>query len=262
MFPEEIAAAGFVLREMPHGVGAAVGTSVHRSAQVILLEKASTGTLPPVDVATDCARDNIGESIARGVMFDGPRGATQNGREAVSQAVRMAALYHRAVAPNVQPLLVEERLEAEAAPGLVLSGQPDLVAREPNQIRDLKTGAKQGNHNAQAGGYSLLARSDGIEIEQAAIDYIKRVPPSKPQPDPVVTKIPLALAEQVAANVLRHIAEDLRIFREGDRRLRLLPGDPAAFLANPSSVLCSRRWCPAHSTGSNGWCREHLTEET
>jgi hypothetical protein len=170
----------------------------------------------------------------------------------------MTRAYFRVVAPTVDPIIVEERLEAEVSPGLVLSGQPDLVCREPNAIRDLKTSARgSGNHNGQIGGYSLLARTHGLQIDEAIIDTIRRVSTPKPQSDPVSVRVAVTRAEQIAANTLYHIAESLRIFREGDDRRRLLPGDPAAFLANPSSMLCNPKYCPAHSCGRNGFCHEY-----
>lgn len=254
IFRREIEAAGFVLRDTPRGVGAAIGTSVHRAAAVVLDEKARSGTLPPESVATDCATEDLKEAVAQGVMFDGQRGPTHNRDEALRQAAGMARVYHRIIAPTVEPIIVEERLEAEVSPGLVLSGQPDVVAREPGQVRDLKSGARQGNHNPQLGAYSLLARSHGNDIATAAIDFIQRVPVTKPQPDPVSRPVPVEIAETAAINIIRHIAEDIRVFREGDRTRRLLPGDPWSFQANPGSLLCSQRWCSAWGTE---FCREH-----
>lgn len=263
LFRREIEAAGYVLRETARGIGAAIGTAVHHAAQVVLGEKARTGTLPPVLVATDCAIDDLREAMAQGVAYDGSRGLTQGRADAERQTLRMTAAYHRAVAPTVAPILVEGRLEAEVAPGLVLSGQPDIVAREPGQVRDLKTGARPGHHAPQIGAYSLLARTptpthpEGIDISRAAIDFVQRVAPGKPQPDPVSYAVALAAAETAAVNIVRHIADDLRVFREGDSRRAASPGDPWAFLANPSSMLCSVRWCPAHGTD---FCTAHRQE--
>ncbi len=126
----------------------------------------------------------------------------------------MTKLYHRDVAPMITPVLVEKHSKAEVADNIVLSGQADVVATEPGQIDDLKTGARNlVNFNAQIGSYSLLARSVGIPIERGTIDFIKRVSVDKVQPDPVRITVPLMLAERAAANVLRHIVDDLRVFR-------------------------------------------------
>src|SRR5262249_9587560 len=150
------------------------------------------------------------------VQYDAPNGATHNMRDAVDQVVRMTGVYHDNVAPRVNPVIVEERLEAEVEVGLVLSGQPDLVCREPGAIRDLKTGIRMpASFAPQLGGYSLLSRSHGHRIDHAAIDYVKRVNPSKPQPLPVTNEAVIAHAETAASAVLRQMAFDLDTFRNG-----------------------------------------------
>ena len=251
LFWREISAMGFRLRSTPRGIGAAIGSAVHRAAEVILREKAETGRLPPSTVAADCAAETLAESVREGVDFDR---TTANRVEGEVTAVGMARAYHRVVAPTVNAILIEERLEAEVAPGLILSGTPDLVAREPHRIRDLKTSSRPGgSHAPQIGGYSLLARSHGLDIAEAAVDSIKRVSIGKPQPDPVSKPVAVAQAETAASNILRHIAGDLETFRNGDPARRILPGDPWAFQANPNSILCSPKYCSAFGTE---FCRE------
>jgi hypothetical protein len=93
-----------------------------------------------------------------------------------------------------------------------------------------------------------LARSHGHKIERAAIDFVKRVSPSKPQPLPVVNEAVIAHAETAAVSILRQMAMDIHTFRNGDEARRIKPGDPWAFMANPSSMLCSAKWCPAWGT--------------
>jgi PD-(D/E)XK nuclease superfamily len=253
LFRLEIEAAGYRLRSAPRGIGAVVGTAVHAGAQSALEEKAQTGELPPVNLALDAARDRLVEEIGRGeVAYDA---ATGTRADALRQVISMTRVYHRAVAPGVLPIIVEERLEAEVAPGVILSGQPDVVAREPHKVRDLKTGARAaaGSHAPQLGGYSLLARSHGLDIVEAEIDFVQRVGAGKPQPEPTSKVVAVALAETAASNILRSIEGDLRTFRDGDAARRVLPGDPWAFQANPNSILCSAKFCPAHGTD---FCRE------
>jgi hypothetical protein len=253
LFWREIIAAGFRLNLTPRGIGAAVGTAVHRAAEYTLAEKAHSGALPPASAATDAARDTLQEQLGRGeIDFDA---TTATRAVAVRQVINMTNAYHRTIAPTIDPIIVEERLEAEIAPGLILSGKPDVVAREPHKIRDLKSGAKPtpGTHAPQIGGYSLVARSNGLDIAEAGIDFVRRVNPDKPQPDPVMSSVALAQAETAATNIIRHIESDLRVFREGDPDRHVLPGDPWAFQANPQSILCSPKYCPAFGTH---FCRE------
>jgi hypothetical protein len=250
LFRREIIAAGFKLRRIVRGIGAVVGTAVHKASSVELAEKAKTGELPPVSVALDAGRDTVTDQLKTGeVQFEGPRGTTHNTRDAVAQVVMMARAYHIEIAPQINPIVIEERLEAEVEPGLVLSGQPDMVCREPKAIRDTKTGVRApASFAAQLGGYSLLARTHGFDIERGAIDYLRRVAPNKPQPLPITREAEIIRAETAATSILRHIAHDLEVFRRGDIERGILPGDPWAFTANPASMLCSPKFCPAFGT--------------
>jgi hypothetical protein len=251
LFWREIVAAGFKLRFTPRSIGAAIGTAVHKGAAIDLAEKAKDGKLPPVNVPIDAAVDELREQLRGGeIMFDGAeRGVTRDRDEAVRQSASMARAYHTGIAPAVEPIRVEHRLEAEIAPGFILSGQSDLVCREPQSLRDLKTGARAPSSAApQIGGYSLLNRSHKMTIQTARIDFVQRVRPNKTQPDPVSSEVEIARAETAAAMVLTHILKGIDTFRHGDPERNILPGDPWAFLANPSSILCSAKYCPAHGT--------------
>jgi hypothetical protein len=252
LFRPEIEAAGYRLRHIPRSIGAAIGTAVHKAAQVLLGEKAASGVLPPASVG-DAALDELHVQLGQGdIAYDAS--FTLNRNEATRQTVGMTQIYRSVVAPKVEPILVEERLEAEVAPGLVLSGHADVVAREPGAVRDLKTGVRRPRSVApQLGAYSLLSRSHGLDITRALIDFIQRVRPARPQPDPLSSSLEVAQAETAATNILRHIEGDLATFRHGDPVRRILPGDPWAFQANPASVLCSPKYCSAFGTE---FCRE------
>ncbi len=255
LFQREIEAAGYTLRTLPSNVGAAVGTGVHAAAALILKEKAANGNLPPLNVATDAAVEELRHAVDQGITWD-KETPVQN--EAELQVARMVQVYRHQIAPQVEPLIVEERLEAQVSPAIVLTGQSDVIAREPGRVRDLKGGKVMGMHAPQVGSYSLLARSNAIDVTDAVVDWIPRVPLKKPQPDATTYRYDVSIAETAAVNVLRHIESDLTTFRHGDPERHLLPGDPWAFVANPSSKLCSAKWCGAHGTA---FCREHAAVE-
>jgi hypothetical protein len=252
LFPDDIRAAGYTLRETEPGVGAPIGTAVHAGAAFILKEKALTGHTVASNVAVECAMETLASELANGAVMD--RETPDRGAAEV-QVARMTATFRDSVSPYIQPIIVEEKLEAEVEPGLVLTGHADVIAREPGSAEDLKCGKKLPAVRAQLGGYSLLARSmdQPCDIQRVAINFIQRVGVKKPQPPPLRTHDDVALAESAAMNVIRTIAADLKTFREGDFARNLLPGDPWAFLANPQSMLCSPRYCRAAHTD---FCRE------
>lgn len=254
LFKAEILAAGYDLRETDRNIGASIGTAVHAAAAMTLREKMERGAPAPLSAATDCAVEEYRTIAEEGMLFDRE---TPTGNAAETQIVRMVDTFQRAVVPEIEPVIVEERMEANTGFGLVLTGQSDVLAREPGRLIDLKTGKRQAMHAPQICAYSLLSKSHGLPVNEAAVKFIQRVPVSKPQPEPVTTPYALAQAENAAVNVLRHIKGDLQTFREGNQELGILPGDAWSFAANPSSMLCSAKWCPAHGTQ---FCTEHKKE--
>jgi hypothetical protein len=251
----EIEAAGFRLHRLGRGIAAIQGSTVHKAAAFGQTEKAKTGALPPTSYVVDVARDEMFEQQQLGaVQMDGPRGVTHNWNDALTQVVAMSTAYHQVIAPLTQPVIVETRFEAEIEPGLILSGQPDLICHEPHMVRDLKTGTRPpASFVPQLGGYSLLARSHNLEINAAAIDFVRKVARGKPQPPPETRTANIADAETAAAMIVRSIATAIDTFRRGDERRGVGPGDPWAFSANPACVLCSPKYCPAYDTE---FCRE------
>lgn len=256
LFGAEIAAAGFTLRQTSNNIGATMGTAVHSGAAYTLRQKVENGNLAPLDAVTDCAIESYREQVAEGVMFDRETPASN---AAEKQIIGMVGAYQRSIAPDIEPVIVEERLEADTGFGLILSGQSDVLAREPGRLRDLKTGKRAGLHTPQLGAYSLLSRAHGLDVQEVCIDFIQRVPLTKPQPDPVTTHYDIAAAESAAVAVLRHIANGIETFREGQPERGILAGDPWAFTANPNSMLCGDKWCPAWGTS---FCTEHKKEIT
>lgn len=246
---------GFKLRRLSSSVGAAVGQGVHAAARTMLDQKARTGVLSSVAESNDVAIQVLREKIREGVIYDRE---TQSLNEGEQQTLRMARAYRFYVAEKVKPIIVEERFEARVPwtrNPLILSGQPDLVAEEPDAVDDLKGGKMRGNHRPQIGSYSLIVRSNNrARIKQVRETWLPRTSLRHPQREPEVYIHDLVGSEQAAVAVLRHVDACLTTFLEGDAQRHVLPGDPWAFPANPQSKLCSDKFCPAWGTE---FCREH-----
>lgn len=127
----EMTATEHVIRADMRGIGAAVGTAVHAAA-VTLKERLRSSTRPPRDEARDAPRDAMHKAFAEEVVFDRDLPAAD---AAEIRMLRMADAWREGIAPQVKPVAVEERLEAEALPGPMLSGQSDVIAREA--VRDV-----------------------------------------------------------------------------------------------------------------------------
>lgn len=261
LFRKEIEAAGYALRHTPRGIGAIIGTAVHYAIEVMLATKASTGRLPPETEPQDAARTKLRQQVEDGgnVLYDTAKGVTHRLGDAIDQSVKMTLSYQLNTAPKIEAIVtVERRLEAEVEPGITLSGQSDLVCMEPGSIRDTKTGIHiPSSFSPQLGAYSLLSRSHGLDIERASVDFIARVRRGASQPPPVTKSANVRDAEVAASNIIKRIAQCIELFRLGDKRRHILPGDSWSFLANPASNLCSPRYCSAHGTT---FCREGRPE--
>lgn len=233
LFHKEITDAGFMLRQLSPGIGAATGTATHAAAAFTLQEKMLSGNLGNETEAEHRALESLKAETANGVTYDA---TSPDLNTAEKQVLRQAKAHRLYVAPKLEPVAVEQRYEAETN-GFLLSGQIDVAAQG---LRDLKTGNKPRANFSQYGSYSLLLRTNNIEVPTITEDFIQRVTISKPQPQPVEILYDVALCETTTMAIIGKIEKDYREFMQ--------TGNPDAFMANPSSVLCSEKYCGAFNT--------------
>lgn len=232
-------------------IGASIGSGVHGGAAFMLLEKMNTGAASIDSSAEDFAIHEYEERAKEGVLFDSATASMSEGQE---QVRRMLRVFRYGLLPNIEPIAVERRLEANVGDDFILSGQSDLQTLQPGTIDDHKTGTISRQHYAQMGSYSMLARTAHPEfpIKKLRVNFIPRVSLKKPQPEPVIDEYDLVAAENAAQATIDHIKIATKEFRR-----RIDEGDAPpehAFLANPASMLCSQKWCSAWGTD---FCKEH-----
>ena len=257
---DQLAAAGYQLRHAPPaGAGALVGSGVHAGAGYTLEQMRETGAPGQDADAIEAAVVGFRERAQiEGADWDD---TTDSPNTAEKQIARMVRVYRWQVAPQVQPVLIEERAEAEFAPGIILSGQLDTLAAgrdaaaDGSTIRDLKTGTRRRMNAPQYGAYSMIFQAHGYQPNRIVEDYIRRVPLRQEQPDAEQHLLDMQQARQDAWGLLRAITRDVTDFqaRAANPRGEFPPG---AFLPNPASALCSPRWCPAWGTD---FCKSHKT---
>lgn len=242
---ELIKDAGYTLRQTPRTIGAAVGTAVHAGAAHVLNHKIKTGTTGAIKDAAEVAIVAYKEEVgSHEIIMDQ---ASPNGQSAETQVQRMTGAYHGQVAPGIKAVWVEHRLEARLSPRFIVAGTADVC--EDGGMRDTKTGIIRRAHWPQFGTYSLLGRSHGLSVRTFHEDYIKRGSMKKPQPAPESFKYDVKVAEQMAASIFSHIEDGVTRFQT--------TLNPWEFMPNPSSMLCSDRYCPAWGTD---FCRAHKPE--
>lgn len=245
-FGDEIKAAGFDLRETSPTAGAALGTAVHAAAEHMLREKIASGRMGSVSDATELAVSQFKEETDAGAEWDD---TTPNLKTAHFQIGRLAQEYAD-FAATLNPKAVELSLRADAGDGFELTGHIDVLEWSAS-VRDLKTGALERPYQSQLGAYSLLVKSSGEAVNEVVIDWLPRAPKTTVQP-PVESKFfNVATCERAAWATIQIIKRDLQQFRTSS--------DPWSFPANPMTMMCGARFCPAHGTA---FCDMHSQPKT
>lgn len=249
-FPGLIRDAGYDLRGRIAHVGALVGSGTHAGAAYTLKQKLQHGGLGHGDEAEDRALEELKRRLVEeGAVWDE---TSPNYGIAQRQVARMVRRYRETLAPQITPISVEEEFRVVLVGGFVLVGHTDALAQEMSRLRDLKTGTTQRANGSQYGAYALLLLSLGRPVRQIVEDYLPRVRIDAAQPDPIVTLLPFEEPQQRAFEVIEHIRSSVSEF---ERRLAVGDRPPeGAFRANPMSVLCSEKFCPAWGTA---FCRAH-----
>ena len=230
---------GYEFRELAPSVGAAAGTAVHKGAEMMLRAKHAGKTIS-LDQALEPAITGFQEETGKGAIWDE---TTPNSNVAAEQIKRMVAMYAVQLdipaTVNGEPA-VELSLKANAGDGWELTGHIDLVT-ETGWVRDTKTGALMRPYHAQLGAYSLLVRSNKIiDVKGAAIDFIKRVGKTKPQPPCEAQEYAVGPCERNALALIGKLKADMAQFDA--------TGDLGSFMPNPMSMMCGDKYCPAWGT--------------
>jgi len=221
-----------------------------KMSRLITFAKKFQNLAADVDVEIESAIDEFDASLKEGpTLWDKTTKDRDTGQQ---QVLRMTKAFVRHSAPDLSPIAVEERLEANFGTHLHVSGRKDMLVREPNRIVDLKTGRRRQNL-AQYGNYALLERTHGRSVESVAEVHIARAPLKNEQEPPHTYTTPAEVAEQAAQGALLEMDAAIGRFQAAVETGSEPP--ERAFPANPMSVLCGPNWCPAWGTK---WCREHL----
>lgn len=145
------------------------GTAGHKAAEVHMIGKIATGEDGPLDVDLDAFSDAYDEEVTETDVSDKDKAATKDA------GVKEVRFWHRAVAPTVQPALVEQAISFNLN-GIPWTGTIDLVDAD-RRVRDWKfTGRTPSNADAyilNMVGYAIGYRVLTGEVEsQIVLDHI------------------------------------------------------------------------------------------
>ncbi len=238
LFKKLIKEEGYELNDEHRNVSAAVGTGAHASAHHILKEK-QEGHEAKISESIEIGVERFKQEVELGIDYDG---TTANRNEAEKQITTIAKEYKRVIAPQIEPVEMEVSLKVKIPNNeiiLTLSGHPDVIERRA--IRDTKTGRSVHQYPAQLGGYHIIASPiNNTWYEKLIIDWLPRVPVKKPYPGAQTYEMPVKTCITEAKAVILAIKNQTTDFL--DRKT------PICFPANPSSILCSEKYCLAYGT--------------
>jgi hypothetical protein len=97
---------------IPPGIAARIGTGLHTGAHVNFAAKYISGNDEPLEVVQDAAKDGYIKAVQEGVFFppDEVSGARKQIEEGVDVTVDLAKLFRLGLAPQIQPVLIEENI--------------------------------------------------------------------------------------------------------------------------------------------------------
>lgn len=212
----------------PPGVVMAIGKGVHAAAEANLGNRLEWGELLPEEAVLDAARDATVTTWRKDPPMRNDGDPDEGG--AVDEAVSLASLHHRHLAPQIEPVAIERgfRLEMPGAPFDIV-GYVDV--EEEGRIRDLKMSSKTPAENAahisdQLTLYHLNATVRGEPAKAVALDHL------------VKTKTPKVVTQEST----RGPADHARLLAKFEAAARVI--ETGAFLpAAQDAWYCSPRFC-------------------
>jgi RecB family exonuclease len=226
------------------------GIAVHKAVETNMAQKIESKTDVPLDVVMDAYDDSWNTEAEGGLLIDDD--AKESPGEAKDKGYQLVELHHKKVAPNIQPVWVEQPVQFTLN-GIPFTGQIDLAHEVPNldpdpeaeamglEIVDTKTTARKPageSYLLNMTGYALASRQiTGKKESNTRLDYLVAV--KEPYYLPVSAGGPTSDAQiERFANVVESVAGAIQA---GQFIPNGLIGSP------PACSWCSyRNICPAY----------------
>ena len=234
-WPKLLEKHGFELTKRANNIGAALGRAAHRVFAAQLRLKRDAG------VHSDYLA-GVGDSMAlfdqevkdEGIEVDQ---TTPSRDDAVSQIAAMAKEFNGGYLPYATPQLIEEELAIwkDRDRQVMLTTTPDHCSTA-GDVDDFKTGAREPVAPYQLGQQAIILAEHGYKAKRVSTIWIPR-PGNK---DLMRRSWPLKEAKEAAESRVEHLVAS---FREYEKER-----SPLAFDANPQSMTCDKRFCPAFAT--------------
>lgn len=235
-FRELIINAGFTLRNLMPSIGAAIGTGCHSGAINLLNDVILSGVPGSKSDAEELSIIRFREQIELGVVWDS---ITCKNNDAEKQIRILLNSFLLEALPQIKPKFTEFARLAVLGE-IENTGHTDIETIE-NGIDDLKFGAQFRPYHSQLGDYAILRESmAGGKVESLRLFHMPRVSLKKNYPGMSVFHYDIRESKNAAWYTIRMIRGQVLKFIETK--------NPWSFPANPMSMMCSEKYCPAHGT--------------
>lgn len=233
-----IEAAGYTLNQRPQIVGIAVGQGLHAGVKQQADTFISSGQWGSIDDAIDSGIDRYHQDIKDGVIFDNN---TVSSNEAEKQIITQVKSFVYEVTPHIKPVKCERKyISVTEDKEFEFTGSADLIDTD-DIIDDIKGGARSRPYHAQFGGYALLRRAEREgETKGCRVWHMPRVSTKKSYPGAQMHVYDVKLCILSASYTINQIKSNVKSF--------LKTKSSWAFPANPLSMMCSDKYCPAWGT--------------
>ncbi|MCP3967530.1 MAG: PD-(D/E)XK nuclease family protein [Lentisphaerae bacterium] len=224
-------------------IAAARGTSVHTASEVNLTYKVVNQVDMPLNDLKDATRDGYIDVIKDGIFLSkgeqpSKKSLLNNG---LNDALRCTEIYHQYVAPQINPIAVEQSFKIDIGLDLPIAGRIDY--QEQPIIGDLKTAARawpKGKifQELQPIFYSL-AHEKLVGIRPEFVYNILIAPRNK-EGKPTTAKYDeqrRVVTDQDYQMLIARIKVFLKMLKAGI----FLPADPSGW-------ICSSKWCGYYQT--------------
>lgn len=221
------------------GARAAIGTSVHKGAEVFWTEAMQSGKKDAnLSMLTDAAVQAWKEETHDGVQFDDG----ENENTAIATIIQGTEVFVADITEFTPiPSAVEHFVKIDVSHPLVseVGGTIDYYCRSQKTLADLKTSKRApivANYKTQQSVYKFLAEANGMPVEHNLIQSVV----FKKNPEGAILSLEPDVGQ--ARFLVNHMLDVLDVLAQDKVRPELL------LTGNPKYYLCSPKYCAQYKT--------------
>lgn len=222
------------------GARAAIGTGVHKGAEVLWNGAIKTGKLDKnFTMLNDAAIEAFDEEAKKAPLSYDPGENANTARMEIVKGVR--AFVDDIVPYTAIPDAVESRYTVKIEHDIVeaVSGTIDYINIKEGTIGDIKTSKRTpvaANYDIQQSIYKFLAEQNGVKVVRNLIQGVVFTKETKGTILELDTKVPMA------KYLVNNMLDSLDALKTG------LVDPKVLFRGNPKWYLCDNRYCALHKT--------------